>query len=230
MSPAAVNPACPDDQITTVPSTESPAPRSLSAMLDEIIRKHWRSLEASHKASAWGALEGGYSDARRAYHSWEHIAELLEKLDEFRALSAKPELVATAVFWHDAVYATRAPDGGKRSDLENVRDSAELFLRHTLVMPVFERVYVENSSKRTIRVTVLKRKRCFSRELCTLSASIPRAPSIFPGSFVSSSKVTCLLIEFTLSLSRTSSKSSPFAICFIWSPIFPNLSERSWTL
>ena len=30
-------------------------------------------------------------------------------------------------------YATQAPDGGRRSDLENVRDSAELFLRHTLL-------------------------------------------------------------------------------------------------
>src|SRR5664279_350374 len=103
MSPAAVIPMCPVDQIATVPSTEAPAPRSSSAMLDEIIRKHWRSLQASHKPSAWDALDRGYSDARRAYHSWEHIAELLEKLDGFQALTAKPALIATAVFWHDAV-------------------------------------------------------------------------------------------------------------------------------
>ena len=102
-------------------------------MLDEIIRTHWRSLEASHKPSAWSVLDRGYGDARRAYHAWEHIAELLEKLDEFQALAAKPALIATAVFWHDSVYATQAPDGAKRSDLENVRDSAELFLRHTLL-------------------------------------------------------------------------------------------------
>ena len=133
MSPAAVIPVCPVDQIATVPSTELPAPRSSSAMLDEIIRRHWRSLEASHKPSAWGALDRGYGDARRAYHGWEHIAELLEKLDGFQALAARPALIATAVFWHDSVYATQAPDGAKRSDLENVRDSAELFLRHTLL-------------------------------------------------------------------------------------------------
>ncbi len=57
----------------------------------------------------------------------------MEKLDDFRALSAKPELIATAVFWHDAVYATRKPDGGRRSDFENVRDSAELFHDYTLL-------------------------------------------------------------------------------------------------
>jgi predicted metal-dependent HD superfamily phosphohydrolase len=140
MSAAAVITKCPVNGIAAVPSTQSPAPTprlfeagSSSEMVKEIIRKHWRSLEGSYKPSAWDALEGGYGDARRAYHSWEHIAELLEKLDEFRALSAKPALIATAVFWHDAVYATRAADGGKRSDLENVRDSAELFLRHTLL-------------------------------------------------------------------------------------------------
>ncbi|MFY9834185.1 MAG: hypothetical protein WAK66_15920, partial [Methylocystis sp.] len=102
-------------------------------MVKEIIRTHWRSLEASHKPSAWGALDRGYGDAHRAYHAWEHIAELLEKLDEFQALAARPALIATAVFWHDSVYTTQAPDGAKRSDLENVRDSAELFLRHTLL-------------------------------------------------------------------------------------------------
>jgi hypothetical protein len=67
MSPAAVIPVCPVDQIATVPSTESPARRSSSAMLDEAIRKHWRSLEASHKPTAWEALDRGYGDARRAY-------------------------------------------------------------------------------------------------------------------------------------------------------------------
>ena len=102
-------------------------------MVKEIIRRHWRSLEASHKPSAWGALDRGYRDAHRAYHAWEHISELLEKLDGFQALAARPALIATAVFWHDSVYATQAPDGAKRSDLENVRDSAELFLRHTLL-------------------------------------------------------------------------------------------------
>ena len=140
MSPAAVSPACPDDQIESAPSTKPPAPTprlfrsgTSNAMLDQVIRTHWRSLEGSHKPTAWDALDGGYSSGRRAYHGWEHIAELLEKLDEFQALTDKPALIATAVFWHDSVYATRAPDGGKRSDLENVQDSAELFLRHTLL-------------------------------------------------------------------------------------------------
>ena len=33
-----------------------------------------------------------------------HIIELLENFDAFFALAAKPQLVATAIFWHDVVY------------------------------------------------------------------------------------------------------------------------------
>jgi len=102
-------------------------------MIKQVIKKHWGLLEGSHKPAAWEALNCGYSDAHRAYHTWDHIAELLEKLDDLRALSAKPALIATAVFWHDAVYVTRKPDGGRRSDFENVRDSAELFHDYTLL-------------------------------------------------------------------------------------------------
>ena len=102
-------------------------------MVKDVVKKHWRSLEGSHGPSSWDALDRGYREAHRAYHAWDHIAELLEKLDAFQALSAKPALIATAVFWHDSVYATQAPDGGKHTDLENVRGSAELFLRHTLL-------------------------------------------------------------------------------------------------
>jgi predicted metal-dependent HD superfamily phosphohydrolase len=140
MSADAVIPMRPANRTDSAPSTEGPAQKpsflktnSPSEDFKGIIAKHWRALEASHKPDAWGALDRGYSDPRRAYHGWGHIAELLGELDAFQALAVKPELIATAVFWHDAVYATRAPGGAKRSDFENVRDSAELFLRHTLL-------------------------------------------------------------------------------------------------
>ena len=129
---------------TSAPSTERPAPpteprpqlfkaRPSRQMVDEIKGKYWRLLAESHKPAAWEALDRGYSEAHRAYHTWRHIAELLGKLDEFHALSAKPALIATAVFWHDAVYVTHRPDGGRRPDVENVRDSAGLFRQHTLL-------------------------------------------------------------------------------------------------
>lgn len=102
-------------------------------MIEEVVRKHWRAIEGSHKPGAWGALDSGYAEAHRAYHTWAHIAELLEGLDAFHALSSRPDLIATAIFWHDAVYATRGADGGRRTDFENVRDSGALFREYTLL-------------------------------------------------------------------------------------------------
>ena len=48
-------------------------------------------------------------------------------------LASRRDLVATAIFWHDAVYVTRAADGTRRTDAVNVLDSAELFRQHSLL-------------------------------------------------------------------------------------------------
>jgi predicted metal-dependent HD superfamily phosphohydrolase len=138
----------PVNRIASVPSTQSLAPtppvtpkpqlfkaRSSSEMVDEIKRKYWRFLEGIHKPPAWEALDSGYGGPCRAYHAWGHIFELLHNLDEFSSLSTKPQLVATAIFWHDAFYVTQNPDGSRRLDYDNVRDSAELFRRYTLLNP-----------------------------------------------------------------------------------------------
>ncbi len=102
-------------------------------MIDEVVRKYWSRLAADHAQGAWEALDAGYGARDGGYHDWSHIAHLLRALDAFRGLAAKPALVATAAFWHDAVYVTREPDGRRRRDVENVRASAELFRRHALM-------------------------------------------------------------------------------------------------
>jgi predicted metal-dependent HD superfamily phosphohydrolase len=104
-------------------------------MIDDIRYHYWASLAKQHDASAWDILDAAYREPQRAYHAWEHIDDLLHKLDEFCALAARPDLIATAIFWHDAVYSTRNEDGGFRSDAENVRDSDALFRRRTLLDP-----------------------------------------------------------------------------------------------
>ena len=102
-------------------------------VIDEVVRKYWSRLAADHAQGAWEALDAGYGARDGGYHDWSHIAHLLRALDAFRGLAAKPALVATAAFWHDAVYVTREPDGRRRRDVENVRASAELFRRHALM-------------------------------------------------------------------------------------------------
>jgi predicted metal-dependent HD superfamily phosphohydrolase len=99
----------------------------------EIKKKYWSPLEAKHKTGAWEALDAGYTERHRAYHSWQHVAGLFEKLGEFSDLSTRADIIAMSAFWHDVVYRTQNHDGTPRPDYENVRDSAELFRKYTLL-------------------------------------------------------------------------------------------------
>ncbi|MGD9544492.1 MAG: hypothetical protein AB7F41_04740 [Methylocystis sp.] len=97
----------------------------------QIRSLYWRRLEASHTAAAWEVLDAAYGDLARAYHSWRHISDLLQALDKLAALATRPELIMTAIFWHDVVYRTRGADQTRRADFLNVRDSAEMFRKYT---------------------------------------------------------------------------------------------------
>ena len=99
----------------------------------EIKKKYWIPLEAKHKTGAWEALDAGYTERHRAYHSWQHVAGLFEKLGEFSDLSTRADIIAMSAFWHDVVYRTQNHEGTPRPDYENVRDSAELFRKYTLL-------------------------------------------------------------------------------------------------
>jgi predicted metal-dependent HD superfamily phosphohydrolase len=108
----------------------------------EIRKKYWMPLEGRHKTGAWEALDAGYTESHRAYHTWGHVAGLLEKLSELSDLSTRSDLIAVSVFWHDVVYTTQNQDGGLRPDYENVRASAELFRQYTLLkQPDADAVY-----------------------------------------------------------------------------------------
>jgi predicted metal-dependent HD superfamily phosphohydrolase len=100
-------------------------------MSEIITDKYWALVAARHDAEAFAVIDAAYREPQRAYHGWGHIVDLLLKLDGLPHLAARPDLIATAIFWHDSVYLTRDPDGNPRADAENVRDSAELFARHS---------------------------------------------------------------------------------------------------
>jgi predicted metal-dependent HD superfamily phosphohydrolase len=92
-----------------------------------IREKYWMPLEEKHKAGAWEVLDAAYSEPHRAYHTWEHIGDMLEKLSAFSGSSARRDIIAISTFWHDVVYKTKNDDGSLRPDADNVRDSAGLF-------------------------------------------------------------------------------------------------------
>jgi predicted metal-dependent HD superfamily phosphohydrolase len=107
--------------------------RSQEQVSQEIGKKYWMPLKGRHKDGAWEALDAGYTERHRAYHTWDHVAALFEKLSEFSDLSTRADIIAMAAFWHDVVYRPQNHDGSARPDYENVRDSAELFRQYTLL-------------------------------------------------------------------------------------------------
>lgn len=63
---------------------------------------------------AWNRLASAYAEPHRAYHTLEHIAHCLEELDRVRELAADPVAVEMAIWYHDAVYDTRAKDNEQK--------------------------------------------------------------------------------------------------------------------
>lgn len=100
-------------------------------MISNPIKTYWAQLAAHHDINAFATLDAAYREPQRSYHDWSHIADLLGKLDELKTLAVRPDLLAAAIFWHDAVYETQEDDGALRPDAENVRASAKLFERHS---------------------------------------------------------------------------------------------------
>jgi predicted metal-dependent HD superfamily phosphohydrolase len=112
-------------------------------MKKTILRKYWRLIAERHDAEAFAALDGRYSEPQRGYHDWGHICDLLQKLDQLSHLATRADLVAAAIFWHDAVFTTRELGGRPRVDAENVRDSAALFAHHATFIPADRDAVVE---------------------------------------------------------------------------------------
>ncbi|HEX2560982.1 hypothetical protein [Phenylobacterium sp.] len=56
-------------------------------------------------------LEAAYAEPHRRYHTRAHIEACLTLLDEVQGLSAhERQILAWAIWWHDAIYDAKAAD------------------------------------------------------------------------------------------------------------------------
>lgn len=60
-------------------------------------------------------LQKAYSEKHRHYHTSEHINDCLVKFDQVRHLAQQPDEVELALWFHDAVYATRSKQNEAKS-------------------------------------------------------------------------------------------------------------------
>jgi predicted metal-dependent HD superfamily phosphohydrolase len=69
--------------------------------------------------ATFAQLMAQYAEPRRAYHTAAHLAAMFSLLDRTPFEIARPDLLAWAIWYHDAVYDPRASD--------NESESARLF-------------------------------------------------------------------------------------------------------
>lgn len=76
----------------------------------------WERLGARGDASVvYNDLVARYTESHRAYHTLQHIGHCLDELKEVRHLAENPDVVELALWYHDAIYDTKAKDSEERS-------------------------------------------------------------------------------------------------------------------
>lgn len=88
----------------------------MSALTPERWSQLWRAAaKEPAPAGSYDRLVALYSEPHRHYHNLAHIADCLAEFDRARFLAREPLAVELAIWFHDAVYDTRAADNEERS-------------------------------------------------------------------------------------------------------------------
>ncbi len=76
----------------------------------------WEKLGAQGDAAqVYAPLVAHYGEPHRAYHNLAHIHHCLEEFDGARHLASDENSVEMAIWFHDAIYDSRAKDNEERS-------------------------------------------------------------------------------------------------------------------
>ena len=75
----------------------------------------WHELGLSAPPRLFDELSSRYREEQRAYHTLQHLDECFAQLDSARTLAERPAEVELALWFHDAIYDTRAADSEDQS-------------------------------------------------------------------------------------------------------------------
>lgn len=83
--------------------------------LEDRWHELWPALGVGTAGENFAELEAHYASPPRAYHNLSHISQCLEVFDGVASLAKHPAAVEAAIWYHDAVYDSRAKDNESRS-------------------------------------------------------------------------------------------------------------------
>ena len=76
----------------------------------------WERIGAQGNAhEVYNDLVARYSEPCRVYHTLVHIRHCLDEFEQVRHLATNPDTVELALWYHDAIYNTKAKDSEERS-------------------------------------------------------------------------------------------------------------------
>jgi predicted metal-dependent HD superfamily phosphohydrolase len=84
-------------------------------MGDMELEDRWVALTGPDARRVGADLIARYGEPHRRYHTREHLADVLDRIDELAAHAHDPDVVRLAAWFHDAVYEGRPGDDEQRS-------------------------------------------------------------------------------------------------------------------
>ena len=72
-------------------------------------------VDSSQSLPAFGVLAAAYGSADRHYHNLEHLDEMFRVAGRLITITDDPKTIQLAIWFHDAVYDSRAKDNEARS-------------------------------------------------------------------------------------------------------------------
>ncbi|GAA4240724.1 hypothetical protein GCM10022254_66560 [Actinomadura meridiana] len=93
----------------------------------------WVALAGPHTRHIGAELDKRYGEPHRRYHTRQHLAAVLDLVDELAGQAEAPDTVRLAAWFHDAVYDPERADNEERSARLATRMLADTDLPATVV-------------------------------------------------------------------------------------------------